>query len=460
MKSLRAIGERVFPNPRFYGWVIVGIGVLCSMLSSPGQSFALSLYLEPLMADLGLTRLQLSSVFAMATLAAAACLPMVGGWADRTSGRRFLSGILVLMGLAFLFFSRVHGALALGFAFFTLRLLGQGAIGLGTTTVTVRWFRRFRGRALAMVSLGYAFGEIVFPGTILSLIAGLGWRGSLVALAAAYLLVFAPLVAWLARERGEADGPPDGWPPERAGTATDGGSQDEAVEAAFTLGQTLRTPVFWGMLACVSVPPMLVTAVIFHQVALFEAQGWGAALVPTAFMTFAVTGVVMTYATGVWLERVPSRVGVSLSLGLMALAFATAALAPFLAPTPGAILYGGMLGLANGAAKSANALVWPNYFGIQALGAVKGVVNAARNGSTAFGPPVAASLIGESGSFAPVLFVFGLLATGTAIAALFMREPGRVGHAHGDLAGESVGDDILGSALGDTATDHSTRRRA
>lgn len=385
------------------------------------------------MRELGLTRLELSTLFAASTLVAAACLPVVGGWADRVTGRRFLTGNLVLMGLAFLFFARVESVLALGLAFFALRLLGQGAMGLGTLTETVRWFRRYRGRALALVSLGYAFGELVFPGVIYALIEGVGWRGSLLVFATAYLLVFAPLVGWLARGRTAGDGPLDGGAP---GVAYSGGVEigdGGEPEVSFTLRETLRTPVFWGMLLCVSVPPMLVTAVIFHQVALYEAQGWGAALVPPSFMAFAASGVVMTYATGLLTERIPSRMVVGLSLGLMALAFGAATITAF-PPLVGALLYGVVLGLANGAAKTSNSMVWPDYFGVEALGAVKGVVNAARNGATAVGPPLAAALVGDSGSFTTALLIFGLVAVVAGGAAVFLRRPGVEGRVVGAVA--------------------------
>jgi hypothetical protein len=67
---------------------------------------------------------------------------------------------------------------------------------------------------------------------------------------------------------------------------------------------------------------MVATAVIFHQVALFASTGWAAALVPPAFMAFAGASVLMTYATGFLLERIPSRFGVAL-----AMAFTVAAVA-------------------------------------------------------------------------------------------------------------------------------------
>jgi MFS family permease len=362
MQTAVRFWSRLFPNPRFYGWAVVGVGFLCSALSSPGQSFAISLYLDHLIADFGISRVELSSLYAVATLVAAVCLPLIGGLSDRVSGRRFLTPTLVLLAFAMLFFSRAESALALGAAFFFLRLLGQGAIGLGTLTVTVRWFRRYRGRALALVSLGYAFGEIVFPGVIYALIGAVGWRGSLVVLAGLYLFLFVPLVGGLLRERAEVREPLDGEVlPESPGPSP----LAHAAEHSFSLRETLRIPVFWGMLLCVSVPPLVMTAVIFHQVALFAGRGWSAALVPPAFMAFAVGGVIATYSTGLALERVPSRIGVTVSMALTVVAFASLMLP--LAPLPGALLYGSMLGLSAGTVAAANSIVWPDYFGIDAL---------------------------------------------------------------------------------------------
>jgi MFS family permease len=418
MHALLRIWNRLFPNPGYYGWAVVGLGFLCSALSSPGQSFAISLYLDHLITDLGISRVELSSLYAVATLLAAACLPLIGGLSDRISGRRFLTPTLALLAGAMLLFSQVESVLALGIAFFALRLLGQGAIALGTLTVTVRWFQTYRGRALAVVSLGYAFGEMVFPGVIYALIEALGWRGSLVVLAGLYLLLFAPLVGGLLRERSEELEPIDGG-------ALPGQSESLATahlpEHSFSLSETLRMRVFWGMLLCVSVPPLVMTAVIFHQVALFAAQGWSAALVPPAFMAFAMGGVVATYGTGLALERIPSRLGVSLSMALTVVAFAC-----MLLPLPalaGALLYGGALGLSAGTIAAANSIVWPDYFGIDALGAIKGVVSAVRNGATALGPPLAAVLMSAEGSFALPLVVFGSLAAAAGIAALLLSPP-------------------------------------
>jgi MFS family permease len=406
---------RLFPNPTFYGWKIVWIGFLCSALSSPGQSFAISLYLEHFIVDLGISRVEISSVYALVTLAAATLLPLIGTWSDRSSARRFLTPTIVLLGVTMLVLSRANDLLLLAGALFALRLLGQGAIGLGTLTATVRWFCVYRGRALAVVALGYAFGEMVFPWLIYGLVEGVGWRASLVAFGAAYILLFAPLMGRVLRE----PRPEEGF--DGIVRSVNGEAPFPRRGTSYTLGEALRTPVFWALMLCLSIPPLVMTAVIFHQVAIFTSHGWDPSLVPPAFMAFAGAAVVMTYATGLLLERIPSRFAVAGGMLLVALALATVA-AP-LAPTANALLYGTLLGLASGATGAANSMVWPDYFGIEALGAVKGVVNAVRNGATAFGPILAAGLFSLTGSFAPALILFGCASLVAVVIALLLPPP-------------------------------------
>lgn len=415
MKSLRERVGRLFPNAGYHGWTVVVVGMVCSALSSPGQSFALSLYIEHLIADVGLSRVGLATLYAAATLTAAAALPLLGALADRSTAKQYMRAVLLGIGMALLLLAQARGMAAVAVALFALRLLGQGAIGLGTLTATVRWFRRYRGRALAIVALGYALGELLFPGLIVALTGWFGWRGSLVALAVLYVVLAAPFVSLFLRERNTTDLPMDGSDLEGAVLAV----SDPLPDREFSFRAAVRTPTFWSMLVVVSISPMLLTAVIFHQVALFHARDWSATMVPLAFATYAVAGVVITYVAGVVLERVPVRFGVTISL-----LFAAGALAWYawgVGGLAGALMYGALLGTSSAIAGATNSLVWPEYFGVQALGALKGVVSGVRNGATAIGPVFVAVL--AAGGFSTSLLVLGAVALAGACAAVLIMPP-------------------------------------
>lgn len=397
----------------YHGWTVLAVTVFCSALSSPGQSFLLSLYVEPMAESLGQSRLAISSLYGSATLAAALCLPLVGRLADRVPTRQYLAGILLVLSAVFVGVSRVNSIAALAVSFFLLRLLGQGAIGLGAMTTVVRWFERFRGRALAISALGFSFGEMVFPALTLWLMVHVGWRGSWLAYAAGYALVAAPLVWWLARER-RVDEPLDGvvpMVPEHGRTA-----RPHVSAPSVPLTVALRMPMFWHALAGVAVAPLVATGLLFHQVGLFAWRGWPPALAASAFFTFAVGGVVGTTVTGFWVERRPVR----WALAIAYLLFASAPVCLWMPDaTTAATAYGAWLGLGSGAMASANSAFWPTYFGTAALGSIKGVVGAVRNGATAIGPPLVAALaLGASGFGRPVVVLAALSLVGAGMVAL------------------------------------------
>src|SRR5690606_1444229 len=106
------------------------------------------------------------------------------------------------------------------------------------------------------------------------------------------------IVMRIMRERAAAE-PMDGTvavAPPADGAAT---TIAEPVDADFSLAAALRTPSFWAMLLAVSISPMVLTAVIFHQVALFESHTWAVALIPAAFAAYALASVGTTYASGI-----------------------------------------------------------------------------------------------------------------------------------------------------------------
>lgn len=359
---------------------LVLAGFIASALSSPAQSFGIAFYVDPLLAELPISRTGLGALYGAATLAAAAMLPRIGAFADRLSPQRFIPGVVALLGLALATLSFVQGPIALVVILFAMRLLGQGAIGLGNVTAVSRAYHRHRAKALAAVTLGYPIGEMIFPLLILGSMAWLGWRGSLQFLGAGYVLVAAGTLWWIIGARSAA------LPAE-----TPVSGAEPAVAPEGNLTTVLRHPVFLTAVVASAALPLALTGILFHQVALFERLGWGLAIVPPALAFFAAGGVAGTVIAGGTLDRIHPRWGFVMSgllagLGTGLAAFGLTHWAPFAA----------LLGLASGIGGGANGVIWSHYFGLPMLGRIKGTVTAVRNGATALGPPIVA--VGLQGS--------------------------------------------------------------
>lgn len=343
---------------------------LSAALSSPGQTFVLALYVEPIMAGLQVSRAAVSIWYTVATLVAAAMLMPFGHLADRVSTRRFLLLVmgLIAVGVAVLA-SAMHPLQVLG-GFVLLRLAGQGAIGVGLLTAVIRRFPLRTGRPLSLASLGYSAGEIVFPFLVTSAIALVGWRESLAFIAVAYVAVAMPILA-----RG-LSGPMGAVPP-AAAPRTSPGIAGSAADA-------LRQPIFWVALIAFSVLPIAVTALFFHQVAILRLAGIDDGLVPLAFALYAVSYAIGTAVLGRVIDAMSPRVAaIASGVGMLA------AVGALLLPVPALITvsaYAALLGFSAALAALAGALVWPLLFGALAVGRIRAASTALRNCATAAGP--------------------------------------------------------------------------
>ncbi|MEC7656924.1 MAG: MFS transporter, partial [Pseudomonadota bacterium] len=127
MASSNSLVERL-GRRFFYGWVIVGVGMLGIFASGPAQSHTFSVFIGPIALDLGLTQTEMASAYGLATLMAALCLPAMGWFLDRAGAKRMLAVVALLFGSACAAFGLVGGLFWLAIGFAALRFLGQGSL--------------------------------------------------------------------------------------------------------------------------------------------------------------------------------------------------------------------------------------------------------------------------------------------------------------------------------------------
>ena len=97
-------------NRVFYGWPMVAVAALGLFASGPGQSHTFSVFNGPIGDELGISATSVAIAYAIATVAAAFMLPVMGRQVDRFGARFSLIGIISALGLACMFF----GAAAFG----------------------------------------------------------------------------------------------------------------------------------------------------------------------------------------------------------------------------------------------------------------------------------------------------------------------------------------------------------
>ena len=75
-------------SPIYYGWIILAAATVGQILTSPGQTSSVSIFIERFIHDLCVSRSLVSSLYTIGTLTASFALPLVGRQIDRR-GRPF-----------------------------------------------------------------------------------------------------------------------------------------------------------------------------------------------------------------------------------------------------------------------------------------------------------------------------------------------------------------------------------
>ncbi len=100
---------------------------LCA--TAPGQTAAVSAFIDPIMADLGVSRGQISTAYLVGTLTGALAMPLAGRAIDRHGARRSMAVIAAAFGAALLGLSLVEGLVGLTLGFIGIRMLGRARSG-------------------------------------------------------------------------------------------------------------------------------------------------------------------------------------------------------------------------------------------------------------------------------------------------------------------------------------------
>ncbi|MGB5565640.1 MAG: MFS transporter, partial [Acidimicrobiia bacterium] len=113
----------------FIGWRIAVLATITGAMTGPGQTIGVSVFVDPMISGLDLTRSQVSVAYLIGTLVGAASLLPVGRWIDRVGSRRAMTWIGVAFGVGLVAMSGVRGFVTLAVGFTLIRWLGQGSLG-------------------------------------------------------------------------------------------------------------------------------------------------------------------------------------------------------------------------------------------------------------------------------------------------------------------------------------------
>ncbi|MDG4718888.1 MULTISPECIES: MFS transporter [Thalassospira] len=409
----------------------LAFGALHSFGSSFGQTFLVALFVPFISASLGLNETEFANIYAGITIGSALCLPVVGRWIDKVDILAYSLATMALLALGCVMISLASNVWMLIAALFVLRLAGQGLMTHVSMTGIARYFSKHRGRALAVASFGFPLAEAILPATLLALIATFGWRYTYAGSAAFIVGILIPLAIVLIRGDQKFRAAPTRKDKATAKTTTAANGESQTTLNA---GNSIDSPssdrehprlfrslYVWFCMPMLAAPPLIMTALFFHQGAISTHKdielGWFAA----GFTVFAITSVMGAFGSGPLIDKHSARRLfpwhlIPMMAGIIVLAIGQQ---PFVI-----LIYMGLVGITVGFATTLRTAIIPELVPLDEIGAVRSTLTAVMVLASAMGPAIYGWMFAADISIEVMLIATLIVMTAISILSWLSERPG------------------------------------
>lgn len=359
------------------------------------SSFAV-LYL-PLVAEFGGSHAEVAAVQSAALLLAGVTGPLVGAAFDRLGPRVLFQLSALLAAAALVAASRVASLPMLVLTYGIWGGLALAPLSSQTNmTVAALWYPQARGRAIAVVDLGTAVGAFAFVPLGQALVSALGWRATLLAWAAALVLVVVPLNAFQRL--------PD-LPAVRIAAVSPG--------SGTTLVTAVGLPAFWWLAAMRFFGSCAFPVMNVHMVAYAIGHGVAPATAATALGAVSLVSLAGRLTTGVLCDRIGRAPALTLTYTLAALGVGCLAVLGLTGASWWLVPYIALYGMAQGSSGIVASARAVDLFAGASFGAIWGWITLAVGPGEALGVWLGGRSFDVWGSYLPAFgFVWLALAAG------------------------------------------------
>ena len=400
-----------------YGWTIAFLGALVFAINS-FAIFGFGVFLKPMTDYFGWERGAISGAFSVAILIHGFLSIVTGRLSDRYGPRVLVTIAGLSLGAAFFLMSRLS-------QLWQVYLFWGIFVGLGMSCSVVpivssipRWFVKNRGTAMAIPSTGFAFGAVVAPLFIDSLISRYGWQQAFVILAFIPAIVTPIAAQFLKRDPGQMGIELYG------GAAAIEEDPADLPEWSLSFTQAVKTVRFWAFGLMHFCAGFYLQTVTVHIVPRAIDVGNSEVAAAAILSIIAGTSAFGRFFSGVLADKLSSRKIMSACLFVMALALV---ILLFARQVWAFSTFATVFGLASGAFVTLLAIVVSDLFGLKSMGAILGAIMLFGTVGGAVGAPLSGHIFDVTGSYNVAFTVGIVIAVAAAGLSLVLLRPVKKG---------------------------------
>ena len=398
----------------FYGWWIVIASIPMSIFTG-AFFYGFSALFDPIIEEFGWSRALTSVAFALQQGESGIAAPIVGVMVDKMGPRRIVIVGGVIYGVGFLLLGYIGGLWMFYVMFLVISVGASGCNPIVTYIAAAQWFRRKRGRSMAIISTGSAFSGIMVY-LLVVLISQFGWRTSVQVFGIASWAVILPL-ALVFRHR-----------PEQYGLLPDGDVAETSspvystrTEVDFRFRQAVSTRTFWYLGAVFTLWTLVHGAVISQLVSALRLDGDVSLTVAgAAAAAVPLSSLIGRLGLGSLSDFVDKKTVVVVSLVIQAIGLLLLAnLATPLLAIGGAFFYG----VGSGGVIPVRSALQADLFGARNFGTIQGGLRLLSTAGGVAGPIMAGGIADAQDSYRLFYYICVGALVATAVFVMLLRQP-------------------------------------
>lgn len=400
----------------FYGWYVVAAGCVSIAMTTGVVSNCFSQFIKPVCADMGITRQEMSMIQTVFSFASMAFAMIWGGLSKRINLHKWMCICSIVMPLIYACYGLMPD---IRVGYLVSILITPFLFIVSMTVINYilgNWFMKDRGLAIGLASMGSGIGGMIMNTVSSQLIIHCGWRITYFILAAIMLVLMAPLMFLVVREKPSDKGLlPYGADEESADSSDKSSAKPASRFEGYTFSEALRMPLFWAVAFCSVSVVMSICA--FYQTLAPHLSDSGYSVTFAALMTSVSMGAL---AIGkVMLGRMFDKFGTRKAVTIACSCTFAGTVAMIFCKSPVALA---VIVLGVGLGCSFNAICMPiitqNIFGMKDYNSIYSKLTAATGLGSALAPVITGRTYDMCGSYVPAYIAAAAL---TLISIFILR---------------------------------------
>ena len=282
----------------YYGWWLLAASVV-GMAVGNGIAFSsFGLFVDPLESEFNWARAEVTLGFSVSMAVSGISAPMIGRLIDRVGPRRVILIGTPLTAGSYLLLATT-GALWQWYVFLAINaVVRQMIFYIPFQVLVARWFHRRRTTAVSILGAGLWLGAVVMVPVIRVVIDAVEWDGAFVFSGVLIAVLFLPIALFIVRDQPPADAEEIQPLPD-----SDVNARDPDGRADLTVGEAIRTPIFWVITLAMMTFFYAVVGWMVHAIPYYELVGISPGLAAALVAATSAAGIVALLIFGTVVGR-------------------------------------------------------------------------------------------------------------------------------------------------------------